>query len=76
MRYIMYFDHLQYIVSLYSNKRNKNQPTREIYIKSRVYDGATTSGTHPRKYDNNGKGWYFRYDEFSIYPLDLLNWIG
>ena len=32
-------------------------------MKPTAYDGTTTPGTQPRKYDNNGKGWYFRYDD-------------
>ena len=28
-----------------------------------VYDGTTKSDTQLRKNDNNGKGWYSRFDE-------------
>ena len=34
-----------------------------IYMKPTANNGTTTSGTLPRKkYVNNGKGWYFRFD--------------
>ena len=35
-----------------------------IYMKPTANDGTTTSGTQPwKKYVNNGKGWYFRFDD-------------
>ena len=36
-----------------------------MYMKPTTYHGTTTSGKQPRqnKYDNNGKGWYFRFDD-------------
>ena len=32
-------------------------------MKPTAYDGTTTPGTQQRKNDNNGKGWYFRFDD-------------
>ena len=32
-------------------------------MKAKACGGTTTSGTQPRKYDNNGKGRYFRSDD-------------
>ena len=43
-------------------------------MKLKAYDGTTTTGTRPpKKYDKNGKSWYFRFgddnkisDEYSL----------
>ena len=32
-------------------------------MKMPAYDGTSSSGTQPRKYGNNGKGRYIRFDD-------------
>ena len=44
-------------------------------------DGKTPHAHIHGKYDNNGKGWYFRFDvdnkmSYQYYPVDHLNWMG
>ena len=34
-----------------------------MYMNPTTYYATTTSSTQPRKYDNSGKGWYFRLDD-------------
>ena len=50
-------------------------------MKPTEYNGTTTSGTQPRKNDNNGKGWRFQHNDddkmsyeyiLPIYPLHKL----
>ena len=57
---------ISHITRLHSNKDTKlNVPGIYIYIymKLTAYDGTTTSGTVTENFDNNGKVWYFWFDD-------------
>ena len=50
-------------------------------MKLTAYDGKTPHAHIHGKYDNNVKGWYFRFDvdnkmSYQYYPVDHLNWMG
>ena len=50
--------------SSYVKKKFKKKAFSGIYMKQLTeYDGTATSETQPRKNNNNGKGWYFQFDD-------------
>ena len=47
-----------------------------LYMEPTVYDGTITSGIQPpKKYESNGKGWQFRFDDDNNMHYKCLNMI-
>ena len=50
------------VIILYSNKRQKPQLSRDIYETDSIWGHNQIRHTTTEN-DNNGKGWYFRFDD-------------
>ena len=53
-----------HIIRLHSNERNKTQQSWDyIYETDSIWWYNHLRHTTAEKYDNNGKGWYFQFDD-------------